>query len=98
MKVKYCNRIRRQPQSLKDVIQLDAERLSAALNAGQALILAMGVAAVMALTGMNVARGTMTIGDLVLANGLILQISGPLQVHNLFPFRDKCTSFNGHVK
>ncbi|KAL3700724.1 hypothetical protein R1sor_018746 [Riccia sorocarpa] len=58
---------------------LDAERLSAALNAGQALILAMGVAAVMALTGMNVARGTMTIGDLVLANGLILQISGPLQ-------------------
>ncbi|CAM6086696.1 unnamed protein product [Calypogeia fissa] len=58
---------------------LDAERLSAALNAGQALILSLGIAAVMAFTGLNVAERRMTVGDLVLANGLILQISGPLQ-------------------
>jgi ABC-type transport system involved in Fe-S cluster assembly fused permease/ATPase subunit len=50
------------------------------LNAGQAVILSVGIAAVMALAGLNVARGLSTVGDLVLANGLILQLSGPLQV------------------
>jgi len=50
------------------------------LNAGQAFILSVGIAAVMALAGLKVARGVTTVGDLVLANGLILQLSGPLQV------------------
>lgn len=59
---------------------MEAERLSAALNAGQAIILSLGIAAVMALVGLKVARGLTTVGDLVLANGLILQLSGPLQV------------------
>lgn len=66
---------------------LDAERLSAALNGGQALILAAGIAVVMALAGLSVIKGTMTIGDLVLANGLILQVSGPLQFLG-FLYRD----------
>ncbi|KAI5084448.1 hypothetical protein GOP47_0000617 [Adiantum capillus-veneris] len=69
------------------VAMLDAERLSAALNAGQAFILAAGVAAVMALAGLSVLRGSMTIGDLILANGLILQLSGPLQFLG-FLYRD----------
>ena len=64
-------------------LQLEAERLSAALNAGQAIILSVGIAAVMAMTGLKVARGLTTVGDLVLANGLILQLSGPLQVLSL---------------
>lgn len=34
----------------------------------------------MALAGLSVIQGSMTIGDLILANGLILQLSGPLQV------------------
>lgn len=50
------------------------------MNAGQAIILSIGIAAVMAIAGLKVARGVTTIGDLVLANGLILQLSGPLQV------------------
>lgn len=50
------------------------------MNAGQAFILSVGIAAVMALAGLKVARGVTTVGDLVLANGLILQLSGPLQV------------------
>lgn len=66
---------------------LVAERLSAALNAGQAVILSVGIAAVMALAGLNVARGLSTVGDLVLANGLILQLSGPLQFLG-FLYRD----------
>ncbi|KAH8949613.1 hypothetical protein BDL97_10G041600 [Sphagnum fallax] len=66
---------------------LASERLSAALNGGQALILALGIAAVMSLAGLQVAQGTMTIGDLVLANGLILQLSGPLQFLG-FLYRD----------
>lgn len=66
---------------------LDAERLSAALNAGQAFILATGVAVVMALAGLSVMQGSMTVGDLVLANGLILQLSGPLQFLG-FLYRD----------
>ncbi|KAH7296791.1 hypothetical protein KP509_26G039000 [Ceratopteris richardii] len=69
------------------VAMLDAERLSAALNAGQAFILAAGVAAVMALAGLSVMKGSMTIGDLILANGLILQLSGPLQFLG-FLYRD----------
>ncbi|KAG0582977.1 hypothetical protein M758_3G101900 [Ceratodon purpureus] len=66
---------------------LQAERLSAALNAGQAIILSIGIAAVMALAGLKVARGLSTVGDLVLANGLILQLSGPLQFLG-FLYRD----------
>jgi ABC transporter ATM len=66
---------------------LEAERLSAALNAGQAFILSVGIAAVMALAGLKVARGVTTVGDLVLANGLILQLSGPLQFLG-FLYRD----------
>ncbi|XP_024389838.1 ABC transporter B family member 23, mitochondrial [Physcomitrium patens] len=66
---------------------LEAERLSAALNAGQAIILSLGIAAVMGLAGWNVTRGITTVGDLVLANGLILQLSGPLQFLG-FLYRD----------
>jgi ABC-type transport system involved in Fe-S cluster assembly fused permease/ATPase subunit len=73
--------------TLTQSLQLASERLSAALNGGQALILALGIAAVMSLAGLQVAQGTMTIGDLVLANGLILQLSGPLQFLG-FLYRD----------
>ncbi|XP_024541732.1 ABC transporter B family member 23, mitochondrial [Selaginella moellendorffii] len=58
---------------------LDSEKLVAALNAGQALIQAVGIAVVMGLAGFQVSQGIITVGDLVLANGLILQLSGPLQ-------------------
>lgn len=78
----YNNLLRRHQTAM-----LDAERLSATLNAGQAFILATGVAVVMALAGLSVIHGSMTIGDLVLANGLILQLSGPLQFLG-FLYRD----------
>jgi ATP-binding cassette subfamily B (MDR/TAP) protein 7 len=61
-------------------LQINWEYISAALNGGQALILATGVSAIMAMAGTGVIQGRMTVGDLVLANGLILQLSVPLQV------------------
>ncbi|GBG81246.1 hypothetical protein CBR_g31918, partial [Chara braunii] len=58
---------------------IEAEYIMSLMNAGQATILAMGTGLIMALAGIRVFHGTMTVGDLVLANGLVLQLSLPLQ-------------------
>ncbi|MFA5242113.1 MAG: ABC transporter ATP-binding protein/permease [Sulfuricella sp.] len=50
----------------------------AALNAGQSLIIAIGVTALMLLAGQGVVDGTMTLGDLVLVNAYMIQIYIPL--------------------
>lgn len=48
------------------------------LHVGQSLIIALGVAAVMLLAGMNVADGVLTVGDLVLINAYVIQVCMPL--------------------
>lgn len=48
------------------------------LNAGQAIIIAMGVTALVWLAADGVVRGTMTLGDLVLVNAFLLQLYTPL--------------------
>ncbi|MCO4837640.1 MAG: ABC transporter ATP-binding protein/permease [Oceanospirillaceae bacterium] len=54
-------------------------RLSLALlNSGQALIIGLGVTALMYLAAKGVAQGTMTIGDLVMVNLYLLQLFVPL--------------------
>jgi ATP-binding cassette, subfamily B, heavy metal transporter len=50
----------------------------AALNAGQSLIIAIGVTSLMLLAGQGVVNGTMTLGDLVLVNAYMIQIYLPL--------------------
>ena len=50
----------------------------AALNAGQSAIIAVGVTALMLLAADGVAKGTMTLGDLVLVNMYMLQLYMPL--------------------
>ncbi|MFH1495356.1 MAG: ABC transporter ATP-binding protein/permease [Pseudomonadota bacterium] len=50
----------------------------AALNAGQSLIIAIGVTALMLLAGQGVVDGIMTLGDLVLVNAYMIQIYIPL--------------------
>ncbi|MBI5658102.1 MAG: ABC transporter ATP-binding protein/permease [Nitrosomonadales bacterium] len=50
----------------------------AALNAGQSTIIAAGITALMLLAADGVAKGTMTLGDLVLVNVFMLQLSMPL--------------------
>jgi len=59
-------------------------RLSlSALNVGQAAIISVGLIAVMAMAGLGVAAGTMTIGEFVMVNAYLLQLYQPL---NMFGF------------
>jgi len=48
------------------------------LNFGQGVIFGVGMAAVMALSAWEVARGTHTIGDFVFVNAMLMQLSIPL--------------------
>ncbi len=50
----------------------------ALLNAGQALIFTAGLTAVMIMTALDVQAGRATVGDFVMANALLIQLSMPL--------------------
>lgn len=48
------------------------------LNFGQSLIITIGLAAVMIMAAVDVSRGVLTVGDFVMANALMIQITMPL--------------------
>lgn len=50
------------------------------LNAAQATVIALGLTALMWLAAHDVAAGTMTVGDLVLVNTLLIQLFVPLNI------------------
>ena len=50
------------------------------LNTGQVAILALGTGAVFVLTAMGIKAGRFTIGDFALANGMLIQLSQPLNL------------------
>ncbi|MGI9435757.1 MAG: ABCB family ABC transporter ATP-binding protein/permease, partial [Geminicoccaceae bacterium] len=52
----------------------------AALNFGQAAIVALGVMAIMIVAAQGVVAGTLTIGDVVLVNAFLLQLYQPLNI------------------
>ena len=71
---------------------LGSARASSALNAGQAVILAGGMTCVLASAALGIGRGGLEfvgpistrVGDLVMANGLLLQLWAPLQFLGFF--------------
>ncbi|WP_162999383.1 ABC transporter transmembrane domain-containing protein [Burkholderia sp. Nafp2/4-1b] len=66
---------------------IDNQYALSTLHIGQSACIGAGIAAVMLLAGQYVARGTMTVGDLVLINAYIIQISLPLNALG-FVFRE----------
>jgi ATP-binding cassette subfamily B protein len=49
-----------------------------ALNTGQAVIVSLGIMVIMVLAALGVAQGTMTVGDFVMVNAYMIQLSMPL--------------------
>ncbi len=69
----------------EDLVQLEnaqvmSRKTLAVLNLGQTAIVALGVTAMMWRASAGVVAGTMTIGDLVLVNAYLLQLSAPLNM------------------
>ena len=58
---------------------LQAEYASTALNMGQAVTLAAGMTAILVNVAQGCAAGASTVGDIVMAQGLLLQVWAPLQ-------------------
>ncbi len=57
-----------------------ARKTLAVLNLGQSAIIAVGVTAMMWRAAAGVVAGTMTVGDMVLVNAYLLQLSAPLNL------------------
>ena len=60
--------------------QVMSRKTLAVLNLGQTALVAIGVTAMMWRAAAGVVDGTMTIGDLVLVNAFLLQLSAPLNM------------------
>ncbi|MDX1610495.1 MAG: ABC transporter ATP-binding protein/permease [Halofilum sp. (in: g-proteobacteria)] len=84
--VKYFNNERHELEAYDDTLgrwtdaAVRTQASMGVLNFGQGAIIALAVTAIMIQAAQGVAAGTMTIGDLVLVNGLLLQLFVPLNV------------------
>jgi ATP-binding cassette subfamily B (MDR/TAP) protein 7 len=82
--VQYTNNQRhegeRYEESLKgyQTAALQSQSSLSLLNVGQAAIFSVGLTTIMGLTAQQIVEGTATVGDLVLVNGLLFQLSVPL--------------------
>jgi ABC-type multidrug transport system fused ATPase/permease subunit len=61
-----------------DGASLKTQTSLSVLNFGQAAIFTAGLAGVMGMAAQGIVGGTMTVGDLILVNGLLFQLSIPL--------------------
>lgn len=82
--VKYFNNERHEAQQYDkyleryEVASLKTASSLAFLNAGQQAIFSIGLTAIMYCAAQEIAKGNMTVGDLVMVNGLLFQLSIPL--------------------
>lgn len=82
--VQYFNNERHEGEryelSLKgyQMASLEAQKSLSLLNFGQAAIFSIGLTSIMYLTSQQIIAGDATVGDLVLVNGLLFQLSQPL--------------------
>lgn len=82
--VKFCNNEKHEAtqydkyQRSYEVAALRTTSSLALLNFGQNAIFSAGLTAVMLLAAANIQSGAMTVGDLVMVNGLLFQLSLPL--------------------
>ncbi len=59
---------------------VDSRVSLSALNAGQAIIISIGVVAIMVMAAMGVVAGIMTLGDFVMVNAYLIQLAMPLNL------------------
>jgi ATP-binding cassette subfamily B protein len=82
--VKYFNNERHEATRYDENLRhlenatVKAQTSLAALNLGQTVVISLGVTAMMWRAAAGVTAGTLTIGDLVLVNAYLLQLSAPL--------------------
>ncbi|XP_008282600.1 iron-sulfur clusters transporter ABCB7, mitochondrial [Stegastes partitus] len=82
--VKYFNNEKYEAQRYDGFLKIyEASSLKttstlAMLNFGQSAIFSVGLTGIMVLASKGIAAGTMTVGDLVMVNGLLFQLSLPL--------------------
>ncbi|XP_015256337.1 PREDICTED: ATP-binding cassette sub-family B member 7, mitochondrial [Cyprinodon variegatus] len=82
--VKYFNNEKYEAERYDDFLKiyesssLKTTSTLAMLNFGQSAIFSVGLTGIMVLASKGIAAGTMTVGDLVMVNGLLFQLSLPL--------------------
>ena len=82
--VKYfgneAHEARRYDQAMADYEQaaIRSRTSLSALNTGQAVIVSLGIMVIMVLAALGVAQGNMTVGDFVMVNAYMIQLSMPL--------------------
>ena len=82
--VKYfgneAHEARRYDEAMADyeVAAIRSRTSLSALNTGQAVIVSLGIMVMMVLAAMGVAQGNMTVGDFVMVNAYMIQLSMPL--------------------
>lgn len=59
---------------------VDSRVSLSALNSGQAIIISIGVVAIMVMAAMGVVAGVMTLGDFVMVNAYLIQLAMPLNL------------------
>ena len=82
--VQYFNNLQHEGERYESSLKgyqkaaLKAQTSLSLLNFGQAAIFSVGLTSIMYLTSQQIIDGTATVGDLVLVNGLLFQLSQPL--------------------